>query len=38
MTDAQIYPIVAPLVLLLVGVGAAYYWLHRLPDTERDTR
>ena len=26
MTELQIYLLVAPLVLLAIGVGAAYYW------------
>jgi hypothetical protein len=38
MTEVQIYAIVAPLVLLLVGAAATYYWLHRNPDARRNTR
>ena len=35
MTELQIYLIVAPLVLLLVGAGAAYWWVHRPGETTR---
>ena len=29
MTEVQIYLLVAPIVLLLISVLAAYWWLHR---------
>lgn len=38
MTDVQIYLIVAPLVLLMVGAGAAYWWVHRPPEAGRNPR
>jgi hypothetical protein len=33
MTDLQLYLIIAPLVLLAIGWGAAFWWIHR-PDPE----
>ncbi len=38
MTDVQIYAIVAPLVLLLVGAGATYWWLNRSDGVRRRAR
>jgi hypothetical protein len=38
MTELQIYLIVAPLVLLLVGASAAYWWVHRPEEGDRRTR
>ena len=29
MTGLEIYLVVAPLVLLVIGMAAAYWWLHR---------
>jgi len=37
MTPLQVYLLVAPLVLLAMGAGAAYWWTHYYyPDESRD--
>lgn len=33
MTDLQLYLLIAPFVLMAIGVGAAYWWTHR-PDPD----
>jgi len=37
MNALQVYALVAPLVLLAIGAGAAYWWTHR-PDPHHDPR
>jgi hypothetical protein len=38
MTSLQVYLLIAPLVLLAIGAGAAYWWIVKSDREEHRTR
>jgi hypothetical protein len=38
MTSLQIYLLIAPMVLLVIGAGTAYWWTIRSDGEQRPTR